>query len=177
MSWIPKIELTPGFTKDWLEDTLVDESRVEVKPLTADFWPRNNYGLFANRSYEKGELILSLKGMIVASPTRTSIQMNENSHIENFMAGKLNHHCDPTTEIEFNKSDESNINLLVYALKDIPSGEQLTFDYETTESLMSDPFKCACHGKWIRGKDYEANLMIDEGGMDYSGAFESVIDD
>ena len=45
------IELTQDDLKDWLEDQLVDESRVKVKPLTDDFWPRNNYGLFANRSY------------------------------------------------------------------------------------------------------------------------------
>ena len=154
MNWIPKIELTKDDLNDWLEDTLVDETRVEVKPLSEDFWPSKSYGLFATRSYEKGELILSLKGMPVAKPTKTSIQMNENKHIENFMAGKLNHHCNPNTEIKFNKSDESNLNLLVYALKDITRDEELTFDYETTESLLYCPFKCTCHGNLIRGKKY-----------------------
>ena len=54
---------------DWLEDNIVDETRVEVKPLTTDFWPRNNYGLFANRSYKEHELILSLRGEIREEPT------------------------------------------------------------------------------------------------------------
>ena len=87
--------------------------------------------------------------MIVTSPTRTSIQIDENKHIENFMAGKINHHCNPNTEIKF-----AGEGIIVYALKDIPFDEQLTFDYETTESILSEPFKCACHGNWIRGKDY-----------------------
>ena len=145
MNYIPEIELT----QDDLDAWLVDESRVEVKPLTDDFWPRNNYGLFTKRDYEKGELILSLSGMIATSPTRTSIQIDENKHIENFMAGKINHHCNPNTEIKF-----AGEGIIVYALKDIPFDEQLTFDYETTESILSEPFKCACHGNWIRGKDY-----------------------
>ena len=137
--------------KDWLEDYIVDETRVEVKPLTTDFWPRNNYGLFANRSYEAGEVILSLRGELREEPTKTSIQMFEKLHIENFMAGKLNHNCNPNTEIEF----DNDANILVYALKDILRDEELTFDYNTTESLLFCPFKCVCHGNWIRGKDYE----------------------
>ena len=40
--------------------------------------------------------------------------------------------------------------------------------------------KCECHGNWIRGKDYDSyaiGQMMDEGGMDYSGAFESDIEE
>ena len=33
-------------------------------------------------------------------------------------------------------------------------GEEITFDYETTESEMAEPFQCNCHGNWIRGKNY-----------------------
>jgi SET domain-containing protein len=42
--------------------------------------------------------------------------------------------------------------VLLVAKKDILSGEEITFDYETTETEMTEPFKCNCHGRWIRGK-------------------------
>ena len=80
----------------------------------------------------------------------------------------LNHHCNPNAEIwEIADIEEG----LVVAKCDIAAGEEITFDYETTESILAAPFKCDCHGNWIRGKDYK----VDESGMDYSGAFESDI--
>ena len=141
-------------------------------------------GLYTKKEYRKEEIVLYLEGNYFQSPTRTSIQVG-NKHIESWEGGHINHHCDPNTEIRIHKNfigkNPHNKNLpgliaLVVAKKDIYIGEEITFDYETTETEMAEPFKCSCHGRWIRGKDYQSNLMIDEGGMDYSGAFESDIE-
>ena len=52
--------------------------------------------------------------------------------------------------LSFAKS--STLNPVLMAGEDILAGEEITFDYETTEEEMAEPFKCNCHGRWIRGK-------------------------
>ena len=59
----------------------------------------------------------------------------------------MNHHCDPNTKIVV-----PNFTMpFVSAIKNIEIGEELTFNYETTEAELANPFQCDCHGKWIRG--------------------------
>jgi hypothetical protein len=133
-------------------------------------------GLFAGETFEKGNLILILKGNHFSEPTRTSIEVR-GKHIEHYEGGFLNHHCNPNAKIW--ELDDVKEGLLV-AKCNIAIGEEITFDYQTTESIMACPFKCDCHGNWIKGKDYDnyaLDQMMNEGGMDYSGAFESDVED
>ena len=57
----------------------------------------------------------------------------------------------------FSKKDERFLARarLVYwflvAIKNIEIGEEITFDYESTEEELVSPFKCECHGKLIVG--------------------------
>ena len=37
---------------------------------------------------------------------------------------------------------------------------------------MACPFKCDCHGNWIKGKDYDEDTAEQEGKDIYSGNFE-----
>ena len=108
-------------------------------------------GLFANRTFDKGEIILLLKGNYFNKPTRTSIQVGRDKHVENYEGGLINHHCNPSANIVVIPEVEP---ALVVANKTIFKGEEITFDYETTEVDMAEPFKCNCHGNWIRGKNY-----------------------
>ena len=105
-------------------------------------------GLFANRTFDKGEIILLLKGNYFNKPTRTSIQIGRDKHVENYEGGLINHHCNPSANIIVIPDVEPAI---VVANTTIFKGEEITFDYETTESEMAEPFKCACHGKLIEG--------------------------
>jgi len=47
----------------------------------------------------------------------------------------MNHHCDPTTAIR---------SLEVIAEHRIAVGESITFDYNTTEDVLAEPFTCHC---------------------------------
>jgi len=105
-------------------------------------------GLFANQPIEKGKIILVLQGEKFSKPSRTSIQIGD-KHIEDPEGGYMNHHCDPTAEIKINSSFVGFS--LVTAKRDIKKGDEITFDYETTEEVMIAPFKCECHGKLIEG--------------------------
>ena len=120
-------------------------------------------GLFADEFIPKNNIVLYLKGNYFPKPSRTSIQVGKDKHIESYEGGFINHHCDSNAEIRIhedfigrNLSNRTQPSLvaLVVAKKDILEGEEITFDYETTETELAEPFKCDCHGNWIRGKHY-----------------------
>jgi len=121
----------------------MNNANVEIKEIK-----KGAKGLFASQPIEKGKIILVLQGEKFSKPSRTSIQIG-NKHIEDPEGGYINHHCDPTAEIKINSSFVG-FNL-VTAKKDIKKGDEITFDYETTEEVMVAPFKCECHGKLIEG--------------------------
>ena len=119
-------------------------------------------GLFATNPLKEGTVILWLitDSTYLPHPTRTSIQVRD-QHLEHYEGGHVNHHCDPNTEIKIhddfigrNTSNkmQSSLVALVVAKRDIYIGEEITFDYETTEFELAAPFECNCHGRWIRGK-------------------------
>ena len=117
-------------------------------------------GLYTKKEYRKEEIVLYLEGNYLPYPTRTSIQIGD-KHIESWEGGHINHHCNPNTEIRIhdnfigkNPDNQTQPSLvaLVVAKKDIWPGDEITFDYETTEFELAEPFACNCHGNWIRGK-------------------------
>jgi len=131
---------------------------VEVKKIQ-DFYK----GLFATQQIDIDKIILYLEGNYFPVPTRTSIQITEDKHIESWEGGHINHHCNPNTEIKIhddfigrntsNKSQPSLVGLVV-AKRKIMKGEEITFDYNTTEAVMSEPFTCKCHGTLISGYNH-----------------------
>jgi SET domain-containing protein len=88
--------------------------------------------LFADEFIHKGNIILILKGTSLPISTKTSIRIR-NKNIEHYEGGYMNHHCDPNTKILVIEDIEEGI---VVAKKDIHKGEEITFDYETTEPRL-----------------------------------------
>ena len=112
--------------------------------------PGNHKGIFSTEPYEKGQWIYTFNPHYIEQPTRTSIQYN-NKHFEDDMGQYLNHHCEPNTVIVSDVSDDRGIHLI--AIDIINKNEEITFDYNTTESKLTNPFRCKCHGNLIKGKD------------------------
>lgn len=125
-------------------------------------------GLYATQTIKKGTVILWLSkdSNYFTEPTRTSIQIR-NRHLEHYEGGCTNHSCTPNAKIlsvmwgldmkahyvPFEAfAESSTLNPVLMAGEDILAGEEITFDYETTEEELAEPFKCNCHGRWIRGK-------------------------
>ena len=118
----------------------------------------NVMGLFANQQIEKGNIILMLRGNKLSTPTKTSIQIGDKQHLEDPKGGFINHHCNPNAEINIHSSfvgsnpfsrSETNTTALVVAKKTISKGDEITFNYETTEEKLAFPFLCDCHGRLI----------------------------
>jgi len=113
--------------------------------------------VIATRAIDAGEVILHVEGLLVDHPSRYSVQIDDNLHIdlpasevavpdpERHPWRYLNHSCDPNAALARTS---------LVALRPIASSEQITFDYNTTEYEMSTPFAChcgACGGSMIRG--------------------------
>lgn len=96
----------------------------------------NMFGLFATKNYQEGEIVLRLKGEIVKKSTKTSIRIGNEQHIEDKYGAFVNHCCKehgPTTKVEECK---------LIAIKNIKTGEEITFDYTRTERNLNNPFIC-----------------------------------
>jgi hypothetical protein len=103
--------------------------------------------LFTDDEYTEGSTIMPLTGDIVEKEEAafSAIQIGRNQFIHNTY-GKaeypyiMNHSCDPNCEIDVH-------NLQVLAKRNIKPGEELTFNYNTTEADMDDEgigFDCLC---------------------------------
>ena len=103
--------------------------------------------LVAVRPIAVGELVLHLNGTLSAIPTRYSVQVGTDLHlhsndeaddrelVEQYAWRYMNHHCEPNTVIRHRD---------VFAIRAIAVGEDVTFDYNTTEYDMASPFDCHC---------------------------------
>jgi hypothetical protein len=104
-----------------------------------------------------GEVLLEVEGVFVDRPDRYSLQVDANLHIvpppgvsreddaERYRWRYLNHSCRPNATFR---------GRLLVAVAPIGRGEEVTFDYNTTEVEIARPFECRCGhcgGRVIRG--------------------------
>jgi len=113
--------------------------------------------VIALKDFKKGDVVLkSTPFQIVDAPEKYTIQKTATDHIllKQVEATNVNHSCNPNLYIVDN--DEGAFDFV--ALRDISAGEELSWDYETTEMQLSNPFKCLCQSEncrgWIRGFAY-----------------------
>lgn len=106
-------------------------------------------GVFTLSAFKKNDTLFKMEGMILAIPTRTSVQIGKERHIEDTIAGHINHSCTPNATVD-------QVSQCFIALRDIMEGEEITFDYNANEDALSSPFACECCGKFILGKNGHA---------------------
>ncbi len=107
--------------------------------------------------FGEGDVILALDGIQSPLATRHTIQIGLSKHlqvpdgtslaegIERYPWQFLNHSCRPNTQVRGRE---------LIALRRIKALEELSFDYETTEWQMTEPFPCrcgGCGGRSVRG--------------------------
>jgi hypothetical protein len=114
-----------------------------VGVLVTHDWRR----LIAIRPIAAGRRIFTLQGREQATPTRYSVQIGPSLHVDQtdvhdanesvrrFYFRFMDHACDPATLIRGRN---------VVARRDIEAGEAVTFNYNTTEYDMAEPFRCNC---------------------------------
>jgi len=104
--------------------------------------------VFATAPIAAGESVIELARVFEEAPGSHTIQVGERRHqaftgeIDDF----VNHSCDPTCRVDVSA-------LTMSTIADIAVGQELTFNYLTTEWDMIQPFRCECDGepRLIRG--------------------------
>ena len=118
-------------------DRIPQDATVEVRS------DGRSLGLFACRPLSTGDVVLPLRGEVVGRPSRYSIQIGVDRHLEaaGDTAGRewrfLNHGCAPSAEVRVE-------DLTLRAARDLEAGDELTYDYLTTEAELAEPFRCRC---------------------------------
>ena len=98
--------------------------------------------LVAQKPIKEDSVLIKFEGTIINQPTKFSLQIDEGKHLDGpgNIDDYLNHSCAPNAHIDF-----SNISLK--ALRHIKKGEEITFNYLTTEWDMASKFECQCKNK------------------------------
>jgi hypothetical protein len=119
-------------------------------------------GVFAINDIKPDLVVFYLKGSITAQPSKYTIQVGSNRHLNlpsnitikddlNYCWQFLNHSCTPNGYI-------NPAELTFRALRNIKRGEELSFNYLTTESELAVPFNCICGSPgcfgFIRGRNF-----------------------
>lgn len=119
-------------------------------------------GVFATEDIMEDSVVFVLRGSLSHHPTRYTIELGLNRHL-NFPALRtanddldycwqfLNHSCEPNGYM-------STADLTFRAARTIRCGEEITFNYLTTESVMAVPFSCFCGSAdclgFIKGRNF-----------------------
>ena len=109
------------------------------------------HAVVANADIERGEVVLAVTGQEVALPTRYTLQVGRSLHIEAQQDGDgpdgypvwrfMNHGCEPNIVLRGRS---------FVAKRFIRAGEEVTFDYDSTEWDMASPFRCHCSSPFCR---------------------------
>jgi hypothetical protein len=127
-------------------------------------------GVYAKQPITQHSVIFYLRGNITRRPSKYTIQLGSNQHLNFPVIRKpqhdldycwqyLNHCCAPNGYI--NTAERT-----FRALRDIASGEEITFNYLTTESEMAAPFNCICGAPscfgFIQGRNFLTREQADK---------------
>ena len=117
---------------------------------------RGGHTVVARETIAKGELIVVWSGTLVsgeelsgmpATVRRYSLQVEEDQYLVSLSDCEppdyVNHSCDPNSGLS------GQITLV--AMRDISSGEEITYDYAMSDGSPYDEFTCSCGSPHCRG--------------------------
>jgi D-alanine-D-alanine ligase len=140
------LDEVPGFSSN---------SRTEAQVLLAHGPYGNN--IRAAILFNPGDTIFRLTGEILSYPTKYTIQLNEFDHVltQESHWKSVNHSCDPNVRIDTLKRE-------MVAARRIEPGEELNFNYNTTEWSMTSPFPCGCGAACCAGEIRGFRFLSDQ---------------
>ena len=115
------------------------------------------YAMIAKKMIPKHTIIFLYQDSATEKRTRTSIQVAIDKHVEPGDFGAFaNHSCEPNCQIIANYDGLTNVaTVLMLTLVDVKIGDELTFDYATTETEVTEELhnvECLCKSTHCRGK-------------------------
>ena len=113
------------------------------------------FSVLALRPIAPGEVLLSIEGEPSEQPSRHSIQVAWGLHIDAGIGNDMETLVDRCPWHFLNHSCDSNIMVRgreLVATRHIRAGEEVTFNYNTTEYDMASPFTCRCDSPHCAGE-------------------------
>ena len=136
-------------------------------------------GLFARERVRAGETLVVWGGEVATAEMlqwmseekhRLAVQIEENLYLVTGNEGPadwINHSCDPNTGLIGQ--------IVLVALRDIRAGEEICFDYATTDGSSYDEFECGCGSRRCRGHVTGDDWRLAELQTRYAGHFSPYI--
>ena len=127
----------------------------EISELVGVMRVGGEYRLVATRPVPADTRLFTIDGQMVDAPNRFTVQVGAAAHIDvpsgfssdeiqdRFSWRFMNHSCDPTVAIRGRD---------VYSIGPLEPWHEITFDYDTTEYEMAEPFECHCRAPECRGR-------------------------
>jgi hypothetical protein len=108
--------------------------------------PDGQRGLFVGHGVEPDEILIKYDGPIIDHPTRLSIQIDDNKHIEGTEDSNafLNHSCEASAYVDWDA-------VCLRAVKAIPAGAEITCNHLTTDYELHSLFHCRCGSPRCKG--------------------------
>lgn len=107
----------------------------------------SHYRLVIVTPVRRGQTLFPIEGEPTGIPTRYSVQVGWNLHLSPAADRELSPAADPQFWRFMNHSCDPSVvlrGLRVVALRDLKVGDEVTFDYHTTEYELAEPFSCRC---------------------------------
>ncbi|AKQ68290.1 methyltransferase, putative [Myxococcus hansupus] len=113
--------------------------------------------MVTTRAVAAGEVLLVVEGALVRTPSQMTLQVGREQHLSAPDADWrfINHACAPTALLAPGTHAEQ---LQLIARFDLEPGQEVTFNYLTSEWELATPFHCRCGATtcvgWVRGARY-----------------------
>ncbi len=137
----------------------------KVTVVSTKVTPRLRLNLVASVDFKGGDTVLQCsKDEIQETRTWRTVQVDIGRHLKNEFLAYVDHSCRPNTLFDVDS-------LSLTAIRDIPTGELITFFYPGSEVELAQAFECNCGStscmKTIRGAFYltpeEMQWALDQG--------------
>jgi hypothetical protein len=115
-------------------------SETPAPPFGLDRSAATDQGVYlvSRKAFARGDAVWPLSGRLATRSERT-IQVGPTTHVEEEGGlAFLRHSCEPNVVVD------TSALLMLFALRDIAAGEELTCFYPSTEWDMVRPFVCGC---------------------------------
>jgi hypothetical protein len=160
---------------------LSQDSSSQTHYLSAKLEARGNpakgsCGVFSITEIQKGELLAAWGGIVVSYQEllrlqpyqqHQAIQVEEGLHLAPYGASEpadcINHSCNPNSHLDGQ--------ICLKASRDVAPGEEICFDYATSDSTPYDEFYCACGEANCRGKITATDWKLPELWQQYGEHF------
>jgi uncharacterized protein len=145
-----------------------DSNRQDVRDIVYVADGDLGKGLFANRLIRAGEIIFVFAGPVIGFPEAVAkgdrecypLQISKDKYIDLAEPGcYANHSCDPNAGVRDGANGQS---VRLVAIKDIPPGTEIRYDYSTTMDEDYFTMACRCGSPKCRGRVTDFKLLDSE---------------